>query len=96
VGGDVAADIGEGVLFVRHNEMIEMTSEVLGHIRRYITTHNTEGESVFLSHAQVPDYLPSTPTGDVLFVRHNEMIEMTSEVLGQVFTKGSESGIGKL
>lgn len=32
----------------------------------------------------------------VLFVRHNEMIEMTSEVLGQVFTKGSESGIGKL
>ncbi|KAJ5162764.1 Cupin 2 conserved barrel [Penicillium coprophilum] len=36
----------------------------LPYIRRYITTHNTEGESVFLSHAQVPDYLPSTPSGD--------------------------------
>ncbi|KAJ5774887.1 Cupin 2 conserved barrel [Penicillium paradoxum] len=33
-------------------------------IRRFITTHNTEGEAVFISHAQVPDYLPSTPTGE--------------------------------
>jgi quercetin dioxygenase-like cupin family protein len=32
-------------------------------IRRFITTHNTEGEAIFISHAQVPDYLPSTPTG---------------------------------
>ncbi|KAJ9490187.1 hypothetical protein VN97_g3068 [Penicillium thymicola] len=36
----------------------------LPYIRRYITTHNTDGESIFLSHAQVPDYLPSTPTGE--------------------------------
>ncbi|CAG8425227.1 unnamed protein product [Penicillium salamii] len=36
----------------------------LPYIRRYITTHNTEGEAVFISHAQVPDYLPSTPAGD--------------------------------
>jgi len=36
----------------------------LPYIRRYITTHNTEGEAVFLSHAQVPDYLPSAPAGD--------------------------------
>lgn len=36
----------------------------LPYIRRYITTHNMEGESVFLSHAQVPDYLPSKPTGE--------------------------------
>ncbi|CAG8250203.1 unnamed protein product [Penicillium salamii] len=36
----------------------------LPYIRRYITTHNTEGKAVFISHAQVPDYLPSTPAGD--------------------------------
>lgn len=35
----------------------------LPYIHRYITTHNTDGEAVFLSHAQVPDYLPSKPTG---------------------------------
>ncbi|KAJ5999382.1 Cupin 2 conserved barrel [Penicillium sp. IBT 35674x] len=32
-------------------------------IHRYITTHNTEGEAVFLSHAQIPDYMPSQPAG---------------------------------
>lgn len=32
-------------------------------IHRYITTHSTEGEAVFLSHAQVPDYMPSQPSG---------------------------------
>ena len=32
-------------------------------IHRYITTHSSEGEAVFLSHAQVPDYMPSTPSG---------------------------------
>ncbi|KAJ5219693.1 hypothetical protein N7468_008897 [Penicillium chermesinum] len=36
----------------------------LPEIHRYITTHTTEGEAVFLSHAQVPDYLPSRPSGD--------------------------------
>lgn len=33
-------------------------------IHRYITTHSTEGEAVFVSHAQVPDYMPSKPAGD--------------------------------
>lgn len=36
----------------------------LPHIRRYITTHNTDGEAVFVSHAQVPDYMPSKPAGE--------------------------------
>jgi quercetin dioxygenase-like cupin family protein len=36
----------------------------LPYIRRFITTHNSEGEAIFLSHAQIPDYLPSTPAGD--------------------------------
>jgi quercetin dioxygenase-like cupin family protein len=35
----------------------------LPHIHRYITTHSTDGEAVFVSHAQVPDYMPSTPAG---------------------------------
>ncbi|KAJ5261287.1 hypothetical protein N7478_011882 [Penicillium angulare] len=35
----------------------------LPEIHRYITTHSTEGEAVFLSHAQVPDYMPSRPAG---------------------------------
>ncbi|KAJ5618685.1 hypothetical protein N7528_006796 [Penicillium herquei] len=35
----------------------------LPEIHRYITTHSTEGEAVFLSHAQVPDYMPSQPAG---------------------------------
>lgn len=35
----------------------------LPNIHRYITTHSTEGEAVFLSHAQVPDYMPSRPAG---------------------------------
>ncbi|EPS26472.1 hypothetical protein PDE_01409 [Penicillium oxalicum 114-2] len=33
-------------------------------IHRYITTHNSEGEAVFVSHAQIPDYMPSTPAGE--------------------------------
>lgn len=33
-------------------------------IHRYITTHSTDGEAVFLSHAQVPDYMPSQPAGE--------------------------------
>lgn len=36
----------------------------LPHIHRYITTHTTEGEAVFISHAQLPDYMPSKPAGD--------------------------------
>ena len=33
-------------------------------IHRYITTHSTDGEAVFLSHAQIPDYMPSRPAGE--------------------------------
>lgn len=33
-------------------------------IHRYITTHSTDGEAVFVSHAQIPDYMPSTPAGE--------------------------------
>lgn len=33
-------------------------------IRRYITTHSTEGEAVFLSHSQIPEYIPSKPIAD--------------------------------
>jgi quercetin dioxygenase-like cupin family protein len=36
----------------------------LPYIHRYITTHNTDGEAVFISHAQIPDYLPSKPAGE--------------------------------
>ncbi|KAJ5241780.1 uncharacterized protein N7469_000107 [Penicillium citrinum] len=35
----------------------------LPHIHRHITTHSTEGEAVFVSHAQIPSYMPSTPSG---------------------------------
>lgn len=33
-------------------------------IHRYITAHSPEGESVFLSHTQLPDYIPSRPAGE--------------------------------
>lgn len=33
-------------------------------IRRYITAHSVEGESVFLSHTQIPEYIPSKPAGE--------------------------------
>lgn len=33
-------------------------------IHRYITTHSTDDEAVFVSHAQIPDYMPSTPAGE--------------------------------
>lgn len=33
-------------------------------IRRYITAHSTDGESVFLSHTQIPEYIPSKPAGE--------------------------------
>ncbi|KAJ6111508.1 Cupin 2 conserved barrel [Penicillium sp. IBT 18751x] len=33
-------------------------------IHRYITTHNPDGEAVFVSHARVPDYMPSKPAGE--------------------------------
>lgn len=33
-------------------------------IRRYITTHSTDGEAVFLSHSQIPEYIPSKPIAD--------------------------------
>ncbi|KAJ5096489.1 hypothetical protein NUU61_005845 [Penicillium alfredii] len=36
----------------------------LPYIHRYITTHSTDGEAVFVSHSQVPDYIPSTPAGE--------------------------------
>ncbi|KAJ5110575.1 hypothetical protein N7532_001110 [Penicillium argentinense] len=36
----------------------------LPHIHRYITTHSTDGEAVFVSHAQIPDYMPSKPAGE--------------------------------
>ena len=36
----------------------------LPHIHRYITTHSPDGEAVFVSHAQVPDYMPSKPAGE--------------------------------
>ncbi|RHZ43389.1 cupin domain-containing protein [Aspergillus thermomutatus] len=32
--------------------------------KRYITTHSTEGESVFISHSQIPEYIPSKPISD--------------------------------
>lgn len=37
------------------------TKNNLPDIRRYITTHSTEGEAVFLSHSQIPEYIPSKP-----------------------------------
>ncbi|KAJ5691966.1 hypothetical protein N7462_001389 [Penicillium macrosclerotiorum] len=36
----------------------------LPYIHRYITTHSADGEAVFVSHAQVPDYMPSQPAGE--------------------------------
>ncbi|OJJ35996.1 hypothetical protein ASPWEDRAFT_172780 [Aspergillus wentii DTO 134E9] len=33
-------------------------------IRRYITAHCREGESVFLSPSQIPEYIPSKPVGE--------------------------------
>ncbi|EAW12258.1 cupin domain-containing protein [Aspergillus clavatus NRRL 1] len=33
-------------------------------IKRFITTHSSDGESIFLSHAQIPDYIPSKPISD--------------------------------
>lgn len=39
-------------------------SNDLPDIRRYITAHSTDGESVFLSHTQIPEYIPSKPAGE--------------------------------
>lgn len=36
----------------------------LPYIHRYITTHSTDGEAVFVSHSQIPDYIPSKPAGE--------------------------------
>lgn len=36
----------------------------LPYIHRYITTHSSDGEAVFVSHAQIPDYMPSQPAGE--------------------------------
>ncbi|CEJ61463.1 Putative Cupin domain protein [Penicillium brasilianum] len=36
----------------------------LPYIHRYITTHSSEGEAVFVSHAQIPNYMPSQPAGE--------------------------------
>lgn len=36
----------------------------LPEVRRYITTHSSDGEAVFLSHAQIPEYIPSKPIAD--------------------------------
>lgn len=33
-------------------------------VRRYITAHSADGESVFLSHTQIPEYIPSKPAGE--------------------------------
>ncbi|BDD63872.1 hypothetical protein MPDQ_003966 [Monascus purpureus] len=33
-------------------------------IHRYITTHSTEGEAVFVSHSQLPEYIPSHKAGE--------------------------------
>lgn len=38
-----------------------LKSNNLPDIRRYITTHSKDGEAVFLSHAQIPEYIPSKP-----------------------------------
>lgn len=39
------------------------TENNLPYIHRYITTHSAEGEAVFVSHSQIPDYMPSKPAG---------------------------------
>lgn len=36
----------------------------LPYIHRYITTHSSDGEAVFVSHAQIPEYMPSQPAGE--------------------------------
>lgn len=43
---------------------MSMPPNNLPDIRRYITTHSTEGEAVFLSHSQIPEYIPSKPIAD--------------------------------
>ena len=36
----------------------------LPNVRRYITTHDTEGAAVFVSHSQIPEYIPSKPIAE--------------------------------
>ena len=43
---------------------MSMPPNNLPDIRRYITTHSPEGEAVFLSHSQIPEYIPSKPIAD--------------------------------
>lgn len=40
------------------------TANNLPYIHRYITTHSADGEAVFVSHSQIPDYMPSKPAGE--------------------------------
>ncbi|OJJ50268.1 hypothetical protein ASPZODRAFT_13354 [Penicilliopsis zonata CBS 506.65] len=39
-------------------------SNDLPDIHRYITTHDPDGQAIFLSHSQIPDYIPSKPAGE--------------------------------
>lgn len=54
-------------------------------IRRYITTHSTEGEAVFISHSQLPDYIPSHTAGEdgeisLLYTTVNNPVNVDEEL----------------
>ncbi|BCR87786.1 cupin domain-containing protein [Aspergillus chevalieri] len=56
----------------------------LPYIRRYITTHSKDGEAIFLSLTQVPDYIPSKPAGEdgeiaLLYTTSTTPVDLTDE-----------------